>query len=101
MILNQAPLTSVTWGLKGVAAERPPADREDVSGVVATPVVERPAPAVERHVDLIVIDVADRRGTDELWVLVVDCLQLRARLERVRRGRRWGLHGQKPIYIYT
>ena len=101
MILNQAPLTSVTRGLEGVATERPPADRKDVSRVVAAPVVERASPAIKRHVDLIVIDVADSRGTDQLRVLVVHGLQLRARLERVRRGCRRGLHGQKHKVIDT
>ena len=92
-------LTSVTRGLEGVATERPPADGEDVTRVVATPVVERPSPAVKRHVDLVVVDVTDRRGTDELWVLVVHSLQLSAALECVRRGRWWGLHGEKHYVV--
>lgn len=82
-------------GLKGVTTEFPPTNREDVPRIITTPVVERPPPAVKRHVDLVVVDVTNRGGADKLWVLVIDCLQLCALLECVCWGGRWGLYAHK------
>ena len=66
-----------------MSAEEAPPDGEDVARVVPTPVVEGAEPAVERDVDLVAADGADRRRTDEVRVLAVDRLQLHARLEAV------------------
>ena len=66
-------------------ALRAPADGEEIARVVATPVVEGAAPAVELYVDLVAVHRADRRRADEVRILAVHRLQLLTLTELVER----------------
>jgi hypothetical protein len=65
-----------------------PAHGEDVARVVAAPVIERAAPAVKLHVDLVAVHCCHGGRADELRVLAVHRLQLQAHRELVVLGRR-------------
>lgn len=67
-----------------------PAHGEDVPGVVAAPVIERPPPAVEHHEDLLPLHLADGGRADQVRVLLVHGLQFHPGLEAVV-GRPQGL----------
>lgn len=60
-----------------------PAHGEDVSGVIAAPVIKRPSPAVEHHKHLFPLHLADGGRTDQVRVLLVHGLQFHAGLEAV------------------
>ena len=67
---------------------RTPPSRKQIPRVVATPVVERALPAVEHDVDLISVDGAHCRRTQQLRVFPVDRFQLHSERELVRLGSR-------------
>lgn len=60
-----------------------PSNWKNVATVVPAPVVERATPTIERHVYLVLFDGADRSTADQLWILLVNCLQLLANLKKV------------------
>ena len=53
-----------------------PAGREDVATVVAGPVVEGSFPPVESDVDQVVVERPNCGAADEMWIFLVDSLQL-------------------------
>ena len=85
----------VTWvcflagGLQRVARGLAPAGGEEVAAVVLGPVVEGALPPVERDVDAVVVDGADRGAADQVGVLLVHRLQLlpNHKLVGLRRAR--------------
>lgn len=76
-------LTFLPGRLQRMATLETPAGREYVPGVVAAPIIERAAPAVERDVYHVVFNSADGRCADQLRVLLVDRFELVPDLEHV------------------
>ena len=62
--------------LEGMAARLTPAGGEDVATVVAGPVVEGSFPPVESDVDQVVVERPNCGAADEMWIFLVDSLQL-------------------------
>ena len=72
-------LTTVAGRLQTVLGHRAPPHREDVSGVIATPVIERAPPAIEGDEEVWTLDLAHGGGADQVGVLLVHSLQLHTR----------------------
>lgn len=70
-------------GLKVVSGEGTPADWEDVSGVVATVVIESSTPSVKGDQHLDTAQCADCGWADVVGVFAVHGLQLHAHFEGV------------------
>ncbi len=79
----QRSLTAVSGRLQAVFGDGAPAHGEDVPGVKAAPVIERPPPAVEHHEHLFPLHLADGGRTDQVRVLLVHGLQFHPGLEAV------------------
>ena len=63
-----------------------PSYRKQIPGVITAPVVERSFPPVKHDMDLISVHCTDRRRTQQLWVLPVDCFQLHADFKLIGLG---------------
>lgn len=82
---NANVLTVGARRLEAVVGQVTPADGEDVPGEVLAPVIEGPAPAVERDEDLVSAHLPHGGGADQARVLSVHGFQLHAHFEVVLR----------------
>lgn len=78
-----------------------PAHREEVSGVILAPIIERSPPTIKHDERLISSHLSDGGGADEVRVLAVHSLKFHTRFEVVLSGLGGLLSNGMEIHLFT